>query len=119
MKYSEFDIEKPVADKEERSRGTASLGEFAIGIAKRLAPKRAFVDVDLRLRWAEVVGADLAGVIMYEGIRFPTRERIGGVLQVSLKAAAYAGIAQYEFPKIIDRVNSVFGYGVVAQVRVK
>jgi hypothetical protein len=118
-RHSEFYVEAPIADMNERANRQISLGESAIAIIRKLAPKRAFAGADLKANWATIVGEDIAAHAQYAGISFPGRARTGGTIFVTLASASYGAVMQYRFPAIIERANRFFGEGAIACVRIR
>jgi hypothetical protein len=77
---------------------------------------------DVVAHWAEIVGDDLAAVSAPERIRWPRGAaedaRAGGGTLVIRAAPGRALELQYEASRIISRINSIFGYGAIARIKV-
>ena len=117
--FSEFELEKPVADVSERAmKGLRSLGDSCADRLKRIAPKYGFVHADIIMNWAAICGADIARMATPLRINFPRGQRALGTLVVKLKLASASALLQYSFPQIMDRVNAYFGYKAVSSVRI-
>jgi hypothetical protein len=116
--FSEDFIEKPVAPaSERRGFGPDSLANSLAGVVRRFAPRHGFVGVDIIADWESIAGPELARMFSPVKIGFPFGKRSGGTLYIELKNASQIATVQYEFPKIIDRVNTHFGYNAIASVR--
>ena len=81
-----------------------------------------FAQGDVIAHWAEIVGADLAECSVPERIRWPKpagpeAPPQGGTLVVRA-APGRALEIQYEASRIIARINSFFGYGAIAKLKV-
>jgi hypothetical protein len=84
--------------------------------------KHGFAQADVITNWGDIVGADLASVSAPERIRWPRgsgeeAQKSGGTLHIRA-APGRALELQYEASRIVGRVNSYFGYGAVAQIKV-
>ncbi|WP_395016318.1 DUF721 domain-containing protein [Dongia sp.] len=77
---------------------------------------RGFAEAGLITEWASIVGNDVARMSRPVGLAFPRGERKGGVLTVECGGAAALEL-QHLKPQILDRINSHFGYGAVAELR--
>lgn len=119
-KDSEFFIEKPIADKNNRfPYGPSELSNSLLNVIKGFGRKYGFVNVDIIKNWDEIAGANFAELLIPVKITFPFGARANGTLYVRVKKMSVLGIAQYQFPTIIDRINTYFGYNAVKQIRVK
>jgi hypothetical protein len=79
---------------------------------------RGFAEAGLITEWAAIVGNDVARMSRPVQLAFPRGERKGGVLTVECGGAAALEL-QHLKPQILDRINSHFGYGAVAELRFK
>ncbi len=77
--------------------------------------KRGFGEVDIVLRWREIVGDTLADQCRPERIAFPRGERRRGVLHLIVAPAA-APEVQHLAPLLLERVNAFHGYRAVERV---
>lgn len=91
-------------------------------ITKAAFARYGFAQADVVANWDAIVGADLAAVSAPERIKWPRgageeAQKQGGTLVIRA-APGRALELQYEASRIISRINSFFGYGAVAQVKV-
>ncbi len=100
-------------------------------IAKLMQPaarKRGFANVDLFHHWPDIIGADYAEHCDPVKLQWPRRDprkdapdshakSSGAVLTVAV-APAHAIAVQHEVPRLIRRINSVFGYPAIGRIRV-
>jgi hypothetical protein len=81
-----------------------------------------FAEADVVANWEAIVGSDLSEVSAPERIRWPRgagedAQKRGGTLVIRA-APGRALELQYEASRIISRINSFFGYGAVATLKV-
>ena len=91
-------------------------------ITKAAFARHGFAQGDVVAHWDAIVGEDLAAVSAPDRIRWPRgageeAQKQGGTLVVRA-APGRALELQYEASRIISRINSFFGYGAVAQIKV-
>lgn len=79
---------------------------------------RGFAEAGLITEWASIVGDEIARVSQPLQLGFPRGERKGGVLTIACSGAAALEL-QHLKPQILERVNTHFGYGAVAELRFK
>jgi len=79
---------------------------------------RGFAEAGLITEWAAIVGTDVARMSRPMQLAFRQGERKGGVLTIECGGAAALEL-QHLKPQILDRINSHFGYGAVAELRFK
>ena len=118
--FSEDTIEKKVAaPSERRARGPDRLANPLAQLVKKFASKYGFAETDIVSNWAEIAGAEAAKMAVPVRISFPMGKRAGGTLHIRLKNSSYAAVMQYQFPAIIERINTHFGYGAIRAVKIK
>lgn len=117
--------EKAAAKKDEpplRRNGVARLSAELPALTrtafKNTLGGRGFAEAGLITEWASIVGADVARMSRPVQLAFRQGERKGGVLTVECGGAAALEL-QHLKPQILDRINSHFGYGAVAELRFK
>jgi hypothetical protein len=98
-----------------RGRGVTALAGLLPRITGKAMRQRGFVESAIVTRWPEIVGADLARDTIPDRLRFPRGRRDGGVLHLRVSGAAALEI-QHEEPRIVERVNSFFGYPAIARL---
>lgn len=98
--------------------GPKAIAEFSRQLTKQPLGKRGFAEVSLITHWPEIVGqAQALGSVPLK-IAFPREERTGGVLHVRVSTGGLATEFQYRKELIVSRINSHFGYGAVADLRI-
>ena len=117
---SEDYIEKPIAPLEARSAfGPSKVGNSLMHVIKGFGKKYGFANVDIIENWKEIAGDDLSLKITPVKISFPFGERKNGVLWVKIKNASLSSVIQYQFPMVVDKVNTYFGYNAITSVKIK
>jgi hypothetical protein len=91
-------------------------------ITKAAFARYGFAQADVVANWDAIVGSELAAVSAPERIRWPRgaaedARKQGGTLVIRA-APGRALELQYEAFRIISAINSFFGYGAVAQLKV-
>ena len=106
---------------EPRSRkyeGLAPLTKDMQTLTKQILGERGFVNVDLLAHWGEIVGGDLAQGVLPVRLTFPLKQRTNGVLHVRTAGGAFALLFEHQKGRVMERVNTSFGYPAIAQIRV-
>jgi hypothetical protein len=91
-------------------------------ITKAAFARYGFAQADVVANWEAIVGSDLAAVSAPERIKWPRgageqAQKQGGTLVIRA-APGRALELQYEASRIISRINSFFGYGAIAGLKV-
>jgi hypothetical protein len=91
-------------------------------ITRAAFARHGFAQADVVANWDAIVGSDLAAVSAPERIKWPQgageeAQKQGGTLVIRA-APGRALELQYEASRIISRINSFFGYGAVASLKV-
>src|SRR5579859_1982549 len=98
--------------------GPKAIAEFSRKLTQGPLGRRGFGEASLVTNWAEIVGVAQALGSMPLKIAFPRDERTRGVLHVRVSTGGLATEFQYRKELIISRINSHFGYGAVADLRI-
>jgi len=85
------------------------LGEVAAG--------HGFAEPQVLLRWAEVVGAHLAGLCEPVKVTYPRGQGLGAALVVRAPGAR-APEVEHLGPRIVERVNQFYGYRAITRIKV-
>ncbi|NVJ96734.1 MAG: DUF721 domain-containing protein [Alphaproteobacteria bacterium] len=80
--------------------------------------KQGFVQAEIVTRWAHIVGPELAESTVPVSLRFPRGSRIGATLRVRCPSA-FAPLLTHRGARVIEMVNSFFGYQAVAKMEVQ
>ncbi len=99
-----------------------TLAKHFRDITKAAFARYGFAESDVVANWAAIVGEDLAAVSAPERIKWPkgageAAQKQGGTLVIRA-APGRALELQYEASRIIARVNSFFGHGAIAALKV-
>ena len=117
---SEDFLEKPIAPKSARfPYGPNEIGNSLMNVIKSFGKKYGFINSDILRDWEKIAGPDLANKILPVKLSFPMGQRQNGTLYVKIKNASFSSIIQYQFPTVIDRVNTYFGYSAITNVKIK
>ena len=116
--YSEDYIEKPIASKSSRIAFPSKIDNSLMNVIKKFGKKYGFINTDIISNWNDIVGMQFSSMIVPVKISFPFKERINGILYVRVKVQSVLAIAQYQFPTIIDRINTYFGYKAVERIKI-
>jgi hypothetical protein len=111
--------EKPVKKPQDKRR--PGLRAVAGNLSRLTAPalrKRGFVEAAIVHKWASVVGSQLAEYSLPQRLAFPRDSRLGATLHL-LVEGSWALEIQHMEPVLIERINTVFGYGAVARLAIR
>ena len=105
--------------KKDRPRGFGApraMAQFVPELTAKVLGKRGLAHANLIVDWPTVVGAEIAGVCQPEKLAFRRGERSLGVLHLRASGSAALEL-QHDTPRLIERINSYFGYKAVAEIR--
>ncbi|WP_299850643.1 DUF721 domain-containing protein [uncultured Roseovarius sp.] len=83
---------------------------------RRASESRGFSESRLLTHWAEIVGADIAGIARPVNVSYG-RQGLGASLTV-LTTGAQAPILEMQKEKLREKVNAVYGYNAISRVRI-
>ena len=91
-------------------------------ITKAAFARAGFAQADVVANWEAIVGSELARVSAPERIRWPRgageeAQKQGGTLIIRAEPGRALEL-QYEASRIVARINSFFGYGAIAGIKV-
>ncbi len=95
---------------------TRGLGAIMPSVTKDALARRGFVQGEIIARWREIVGARLADHTAPEKLAFPRGERMSATLLVRV-SPGLAPELQHESPRVIERMNTYFGYRAIAALK--
>ena len=109
---------KPDSDgTRDKRRGSMRVAGSLVGaLTKKALGKRGFASAAIITDWATIVGPDLAKHTRPQKLTFPKGKRDGGTVHI-LTSGPMALQLQHLAPMVVDRINSFFGYGAVAEIR--
>ncbi len=101
-----------------RPRGgeAKAISDLMPEIGRAAFRRYGFVQSSVVTRWPEIVGERYAEVSAPQAIRFPSGQRSGGTLELTV-SGAHATLMQHVAPEIIERVNRFFGYAAVHKLK--
>lgn len=99
-----------------------TLAKHFRDITRAAFARYGFAAADAVANWEAIVGSELAAISAPERIKWPRspaeeQRKQGGTLIIRA-APGHALSLQYEASRIIARINSFFGYGAIASVKV-
>jgi len=104
---------------EPRSRkyeGLAPLTKEIHTLTQNIFGQKGFVSVDLITNWADIIGTDLAQGVVPLKLTFPQNKRTQGTLHVRTASGAFALLFEHQKMRVIDRINTYFGYPAISQI---
>lgn len=104
----------PQPNPQRRMRGFEATFGFVKDPIRAVGEKRGFAVTRLLTHWPDVVGQDLALTTRPVKIGY-SRDGFGATLTV-LVSSAHAPMVQMQLPKIIERVNAVYGYAAISKI---
>jgi len=109
-----------VADYHRRTyEGLATLTREVQAITRPILGQRGFAEIDILGSWEEMVGAELARGISPEKLSFEKNKRTNGTLFVRSAGGAFATLFEFQKQRVIERINSFFGYPAVSQIKIR
>lgn len=104
-----------------------SVADLAAGPLAAILGKRGFAGTDLMAHWPEIVGRDLADLCIPERIAWPRRDQTaddaagapgrGATLHLRVDGPLAIEV-QHRTNEIVERINQVYGYAAVEQIRI-
>ena len=88
-------------------------------LTRPIFQRRGFGGAGIIEHWPDIVGSHLAGACLPERISYPGQSRRGGTLHLRVDSSSLALEIQHLEPQIIERINSHFGYGAIARLRIQ
>tara|TARA_B100000674_G_scaffold240068_1_gene197334 strand:+ start:148 stop:696 length:549 start_codon:yes stop_codon:yes gene_type:complete len=103
-------------DRARRGGAPRALARFVPELTAKALGKRGLAHANLIVDWPTVVGAEIASVCQPEKLTFRRGERSLGVLHLRVSGSAALEL-QHDTPRLVERINSYFGYKAVAEIR--
>ena len=93
--------------------------EQAFGLVQRpvraVAEARGFPVTRLVTHWAEVAGEDMARITRPVKVGYARKGSDGATLTL-LVASAHAPLVQMQLPRLVEKVNAVYGYSAISRI---
>ena len=105
-----------------RSRGYQGLAPLTKEVRTLIKPvlgARGFAGVDIIENWEALLGEDLAAGVVPEKLAFPAGGRTKGTLYVKTGSGAFAQMFEYQKERVLERLNTYFGYPAMAQIKIR
>ena len=97
-----------------RMRGFEATSGFVRDPVRHAGESRGFAVTRLLTHWPDIVGHDLAGMTRPVKIGYK-KEGFGATLTL-LVAPAHAPMVQMQLPRIVEKVNAVYGYAAISRI---
>ena len=98
------------------SGGPRTLGTVLPQATDPIARRRGFQNGEILIRWAEIVGPEIAEKSSPEQLSYAQGKGIGGTLRVRVESA-WALELQHLEPVIVERINTFFGHAAVSHLK--
>ena len=102
-------------DSKRKSRGFEPISSFAQDRLRTFALKRGFAITRLMSDWPAIVGSDIAAFT--EPVKISHAHKEMGATLTLLTAGARGPILQMQVPKIIERVNTCYGFDAIEKIK--
>lgn len=87
-------------------------------VVKKILPQKNVVFQQLFDMWSDIVNGTEAKNTIPEKLSFPKDQQKNGVLSIWAQSSAQATEVTYNRMMLIQRINSVFGYALLADIKV-
>ena len=88
-------------------------------LARPLLGQHGFTQVELITHWSDIMGSELAIGVKPVKLTFPAKDRMNGTLHVRTAGGAFAMLLEHQKGRIIERVNTYFGYPAVSNLKIE
>lgn len=99
-----------------RNRQTRLIGSMIPKLTRKALGRHGFDHVSVITDWDLIVGKDLSACSQPVRLSFPKGQRMGGTLHIRVNGPLAVQL-QHMTPVLLERINTHFGYGAVADVR--
>lgn len=97
--------------------GLATLVPEIRSLTRKVLGARGFSGADILENWEDIVGPDLSKGVRPEKLTFEKNNRSNGTLVVKTAGGAFAMLFEHQKRRVIERINSFFGYPAVAHIK--
>lgn len=104
--------------KPSRRRSMQPASRVASSLVSSAIRAKGFAQAEIVTRWAHIVGPELAESTVPISLRFPRGSRIWATLKVRCPSA-FAPLLTHKTARVIEMVNSFFGYQAVAKLEIQ
>lgn len=109
---------KEIISDERRTGDLQNMSNLLAPLTRKMLGKRAFAEADVVANWNDIVGDETAAFSKPIKIDFAKGKRTDGVLVMEVAGGAFALEMQLREKIILEKVNTFFGYGAVAKMRI-
>lgn len=103
--------------KEPHCRDLESLGSVFLPLIKNVIKAEDLVEVDIILKWKDIVGKEMAMFCHPRKTSYNPRENVR-ILNVEVPVGGFALEIQHKQRYILDKINAYFGYQAVHRINV-
>ena len=107
-----------ISPRSRKYEGLAPLTKDITQLTQHIFGAHGFVGIDLIAHWTEIVGEELSFGVLPTRLTFPYKQRANGVLHVRTAGGTFALLFEHQKNRVIDRVNTYFGYPAVSEIRI-
>jgi len=101
-----------------RQPGMRALAALLPKLTGKALGKRGLAQGRIVTDWTAIVGPELAALSRPEQLIFPGNGREGGTLHLVAESAAALEM-QHDEPRLVERINTYFGYRAVARLKLR
>jgi hypothetical protein len=104
--------------KPEKRRGgpPRAIAGHVSALTRQALGKRGLAEANLLADWPTIIGTEQAQICQPDRLTFPRGERRDGTLHLRVAPVAALEL-QHDAPRLIERINSYFGYAAIAELR--
>jgi len=103
----------------------SAVGKHVGRLTRKIYQSHGFAYAEILTQWATIVGPEMAQVCKPKTIRWPRgmeskkneRHKLGGTL-VIMAVGPCALELQHDTPRIIERLNTHYGYGAITSIKI-
>lgn len=108
----------PTPQPKRRGKGFLSAAQLTPDALKKAGAKRGFAEARLLTNWTEIAGASLAAICRPVKVSYSSRSAGLGATLVLAADGARGPEIDAQKPRIIERVNTYYGYRAVSRISI-
>ena len=108
----------PTPPPKRRSKGFRSVAQLTPDALKQAGAKRGFAEARLLTHWPEIAGEALSGICRPIKVSYASRSASLGATLILAADGARGPEIEAQKPRIIERVNSYYGYRAVSRISI-
>lgn len=93
-------------------------GDIVGILSKPLFEKKGFIDAKIIANWKIIAGNEICKLCSPVKVTFNPNQKRNGTLYVSIKSPAFSLEVQSSQPRIIDKINTYFGYTAISSIKI-